>query len=188
MHTTILYETLNDLSLSASINSALKDTFSHTSEVSLVEIIKEHIKPCIGCFGCWVKSPGECLIKGDLTSQTTPAFSQSDYVIIVSSIHYGSYSATMKRVIDRSIPNLLPFFRKYKNETHHKIRYRKLANQIIIAYGENLTSSEKQTFINLTKANATNFGIDAPTVYFCDSSEDIYPILNKIKHQIQITK
>ena len=29
------------------------------------EVISDNgtIKPCIGCFGCWLKEPGECVIK-----------------------------------------------------------------------------------------------------------------------------
>ncbi|MBP3889510.1 MAG: flavodoxin family protein [Cellulosilyticum sp.] len=188
MNATILYETINDVPLSSSINSALTHTFGNVSNVSLIEIIKENIKPCIGCFGCWIKNPGQCMIKNDLTTMTTPAFVQSDVMVIVSSIHYGSYSATMKRVIDRSIPNILPFFRQYKNEVHHQMRYKKLARQIILAYGDNLTTAEKETFIKLTKANATNFGINDPTVYFCNTTEDIHPILSQIQTQLQINQ
>lgn len=188
MKTTILYETINDIPLSSPINSALTQTFSSSPNLSLIEIIKENINPCIGCFRCWVKTPGHCMLKNDLTAKTTPAFVQSDTMLIVSSIHYGSYSATMKRVIDRSIPNILPFFRKYKNEVHHQMRYKKLARQIILAYGDNLTPSEKETFIKLTKANATNFGIPDPIVYFCDTKEDIHPIISQIKEQLQLNQ
>ena len=187
MHTTILYETLNDSALSHPINIALTTTFSNSTDYSLIEIIKDQIKPCIGCFGCWVKTPGRCVLKEDLTAKTTPLFAQSDYMILVSPIYYGSYSATMKRVIDRSIPNLLPFFRKYKNEIHHQIRYKKLAKQIIIAYGEDLSPTEKETFTKLTKANATNFGIEDPTIYFCTNEAQIPTILKSIKQQIQAT-
>ena len=29
------------------------------------EVVSDNgnIKPCAGCFGCWVKNPGECVIK-----------------------------------------------------------------------------------------------------------------------------
>ncbi|MBE6024313.1 MAG: flavodoxin family protein [Cellulosilyticum sp.] len=186
MSTTILYETLNDSTLSSPINYALRQTFTDSSNYSLIEIIKDQIKPCIGCFGCWLKNPGHCILNEDLISQTTPSFAQSDYIVLVSPIYYGCYSATMKRVIDRSIPNLLPFFRKYKNEIHHEIRYKKLANQIILAYGEDLSPNEKDTFTKLTKANATNFGIPDPIVYFCSQVEEIPSILEKIKKHIQM--
>lgn len=186
MHTSILYESTTNDALSPIINTALTNTFSHTPNCRLIEIIKEQIQPCIGCFRCWTKTPGQCALKQDLIAQTNPCFIQSDYMIIVSPIYYGSYSATMKRVLDRAIPNLLPFFRQYKNEIHHEIRYKKLSPQIIIAYGEDISSREKETFIKLTKANATNLGIDDPLVYFCTRPEEIHSIIESIKKIIQM--
>ncbi len=180
MRATIIYEAINDCSLSIPLNTALTQNFTYPT-YSLIEINKDDIKPCIGCFGCWTKTPGQCIIQDDIISKTNPAFVQSDYVILVSSIHYGCYSATMKRVLDRIIPNILPFFRKYKNEMHHETRYKNMAKQIIIAYGDNLIPAEKETFIKLTKANATNMGIEDPTVYFCTQPDEIPPIIKSIK-------
>ena len=185
MHTTIIYESDNDSILSSPINTALKKHFS-TSQFTLLEINKDATKPCIGCFGCWTKTPGKCVIKNDIVSQTNPSFVQSDYVILVSNIHYGCYSAATKRIIDRFIPNILPFFRKYKNEMHHETRYKHLASQIIIAYNEDLLPEEKTTFIKLTKANATNQGVNDPQVFFCSNKDDIEPILDSIKKQISV--
>lgn len=184
MHTTIFYEASNDSSLSNPINTLLKQQFT-SSNFSLFEIRKDEIKPCIGCFGCWLKTPGKCLIQNDIVAKTNPCFVQSDYVVVVSSIHYGSYSAATKRIIDRVTANLLPFFRKYKNEMHHETRYPHMAKQIILAYGEDLTPAEKETFLKLTKANATNLAIDDPDVFFCQSVSEIQEILNTIQTKLQ---
>ena len=185
MRTTIIYEAENDSSLSHPINTALKKSFT-SPDHTLLEVKKEAIKPCIGCFGCWTKTPGKCMIKGDMIEQTNPAFVQSDYLIIASNIHYGCYSAAIKRIIDRFIPNILPFFRTYKNEMHHEPRYKKIAKMIIIAYDENITPSEKETFLKLTRANATNMNNDDPTVYFCTQPSEIPGILQKIQKQITL--
>ena len=184
MHTTIFYEAPNDVSLSHVLNTSLTSQFN-TSNYSLFEIRKDEIKPCIGCFGCWLKTPGKCLIQNDLISKTNPCFVQSDYVVIVSSIHYGCYSAATKRILDRVIPNILPFFRKYKNEMHHEMRYKHLAKQIILAYGEDLTPAEKETFLKLTEANANNLGIDVPDVFFCSHPSEIQEILNNIQLKLE---
>lgn len=183
MHTTIFYEMQNDSPLSSAINKALASHFT-SPDFTLMGLNKEAIKPCVGCFGCWTKTPGKCIIQNDLISQTNPCFVQSDYVILVSNIHYGCYSATTKRILDRVIPNILPFFRKYKNEMHHEMRYKHLAKQIILAYNENLLPEEKETFLKLTKANATNFGIEDPAVFFCTSPNEVESIMHSIKEQI----
>lgn len=185
MYTTIIYETENDSSLSLPINTALKNTFT-SSDHTLLEVKKEAVKPCIGCFGCWLKTPGKCMIQGDIVDQTNPSFVQSDYLIIASNIHYGCYSSAIKRIIDRFIPNILPFFRTYKNEMHHQPRYKKIAKMIIIAYDEHITSSEKETFLKLTRANATNMNNDDPVVYFCTQPSEIPDIMQKIEKQITL--
>ncbi|WP_054743008.1 flavodoxin family protein [Cellulosilyticum ruminicola] len=184
MHTTIIYEAQNDSPLSQFINEALVNHFT-SPDFTLLEINKDQVHTCLGCFGCWLKTPGKCVIQNDLIDQSTPSFIQSDYVILVSHIRYGSYSAATKRVLDRMIPNILPFFRIYKNEMHHQLRYEHTAKQIVIAYNESIPPEEQETFLKLTKANATNFGLDDPMVFFCTQPHDIAFILNTIEKQIQ---
>lgn len=179
MSTTILYEQTSD-DLSHSLNSALLQQFSSSPSIQMIEISPDQINPCLGCFSCWLKTPGKCIIKNDLASRTNPIFVQSDLVIIVSPIYYGCYSSTMKRLLDRIIPNILPFFRNYKGEVHHQPRYKHLANQVIIAYGTDISNQEKETFLALTRANATNLGINDPEVFFCSNKAEIASTLAKV--------
>lgn len=183
MQTTIFYENDEQTDLSVAMVTALKEHFS-SPDFTLLEVIKDQIKPCMGCFGCWIKTPGKCVIKNDFVSESNPRLVQSDCVIIVSSIHYGCYSAATKRIIDRFIPNILPFFRKYKNEMHHEKRYKHLSRQIIVAYGEDISDEEKETFIKLTRANATNQAIEDPVVYFCTNANEIPGIMKNIKNNL----
>lgn len=32
-------------------------------EHQYVDVTKEKINPCMGCFGCWTKTPGKCVIR-----------------------------------------------------------------------------------------------------------------------------
>lgn len=115
------------------------------------------IKNCIGCFGCWTKSPGKCLIK-DRASDLTSMIAKCNEMIIISENYYGGFSSDIKCCLDRSIGYMLPFFRIVNDEMHHVMRYKK--NIILKAhiYGEDITEEEKNNINNIIKANAINFG------------------------------
>ena len=78
---------------------------------------------CIGCFGCWVKKPGECVV-GDKIVQINRTAMESDVVVYLSPVIFGQFSANIKTVIDRWLPNMLPFFlTRPDGSTAHAARY-----------------------------------------------------------------
>ena len=126
------------------------------------------IKNCKGCFECWIKTPGKCVIK-DGYQDLGESFSKADKIIIISKCYYGGYSPFVKKVLDRSIPYLLPFFRIEDNEIHHKIRYKKKFRLEVHFYGENIDREVKNTANELVKANSINLNLKEYRIFF-DSS------------------
>jgi multimeric flavodoxin WrbA len=105
---------------------------------------------CIGCFGCWVKTPGECVIRDDMTS-INRLYVNSDAVIFLSPVVFGQFSANIKNVFDRLLPRLLPFFiRKANGSTAHPLRYAKNPQVYIIGYGNGLETEDIQLFKDIT--------------------------------------
>ncbi|TFG71263.1 MAG: flavodoxin family protein, partial [Anaerolineales bacterium] len=44
----------------------LRNVLSNTGhDVTLLMLRDMDIKYCTGCFGCWVKTPGECVVQDD---------------------------------------------------------------------------------------------------------------------------
>lgn len=82
------------------------------------------IKQCLGCWGCWVKTPGECLVKDD-TVNIRREFITSDLVLMVSPIIMGFTSALLKKATDKLIPLIHPYNAIRNNEIHHLKRYDK---------------------------------------------------------------
>ncbi len=80
------------------------------------------IRYCIGCFGCWVKTPGQCFAQ-DLSSQVLRAVLHSDFTIWASPLVMGYPSAILKRLMDKCIPLIHPYFVVDHNEAHHRARY-----------------------------------------------------------------
>lgn len=139
-----------------------------------------NIHPCIGCFNCWLKTPGKCIIEDDYT-ELPKYILQNDIYITISNIKYGCYSPYIKNVIDRSIGFLLPFLKIINGEIHHSIRYDKIPRLVYIAYGDDINTEEKNTFKNLVQRNTINFGCDKSDVFFASNIEDLKTILIKFK-------
>ena len=59
-------------------------------------------RPCIGCFGCWIKTPGSCVLP-DSYQEMGKLLSRTSELILISRCCYGSYSPHVKNVLDRSI-------------------------------------------------------------------------------------
>lgn len=129
------------------------------------------VKSCIGCFGCWIKTPGSCVIK-DRCSVIPGYLSKSNEMLIITPIQYGGYSPKVKAVLDRSIGYLLPYFRIIDKEMHHKMRYDNPFKLNLYFYGK--SDSEEQAIAEkLVKANAINLGAGSSEIHFYDSVEAI---------------
>ena len=76
------------------------------------------IANCVGCFGCWTKTPGRCVIRDD-AARVYPLIARSEQVLYVSRVKYGSYAPVMKTMLERAIPVQQAFLRIHNGETHH---------------------------------------------------------------------
>ena len=129
------------------------------------------VKPCLGCFGCWTKTPGRCMIN-DRCSDIPSYLAKCDELMIISPVLFGCYSENIKAVIDRFIPYVLPYFRIVGGEMHHKMRHKHSFLLTVLFYGE-CDSDERQLAESLVHANAVNFGAKSCEVKFCDGVEEL---------------
>jgi hypothetical protein len=110
----------------------------------------------MGCFGCWVKKPGECVI-GDKMSSINRSSMTSDAVFYLTPIVFGQFSANMKNVIDRWLPNMLPFFESRPDgSTMHPPRYADYPRQIMLGYADALEDEDARLFIDINKKHRNN--------------------------------
>lgn len=120
------------------------------------ELDRNTLAFCKGCFGCWVKTPGECVIC-DGMADINRAFMNSDIAVYLCPIVFGQFSANIKNAIDRWIPNVLPFFIVRKDgSTMHPARYGSYPKQMIIGYGDSPDDEDKQLFVDIFKKHRTN--------------------------------
>lgn len=119
---------------------------------------------CKGCFDCWLKTPGVCIIKDKLFG-LADELANCDEFIIISECLYGGFGVNVKGVIDRLIAFNLPFFRNIEKELHHKPRYNNKFRMVVLFYGD-INEEEKLIANNYVKAIAKNFNNDDFEVLF----------------------
>ena len=130
-----------------------------------------NVHNCTGCFGCWLKTPGTCLIKDD-SQQFVDDLSKCTEFIIISRCVYGDVSPFIKKMQDRSLPNLLPFFTIRKKQMHHKVRY---SNKYFIsAYFYGATSEEeRETASEIIYRNSLNTDSKVKEIKFFDDAKSL---------------
>ena len=87
-------------------------------DAAAVDLSALRIANCVGCFGCWTKTPGRCVIRDDAV-RVYPLIARSEQVLYVSRVKYGSYAPVMKTMLERAIPVQQAFLRIHNGETHH---------------------------------------------------------------------
>jgi len=166
---TILYQNLE--------NSTLNFLKGRGFDTEIIEIGREALNFCMGCFDCWVKKPGECIVN-DLVSHINRRFIGSDAVIYLSPVVFGQFSANMKNAIDRWLPNMLPFFQQRPDgSTMHPSRYSYVPKLVIIGYGEDISDEDRQLFIDITEKHRRNVDV----LIFDNPLNDVSKELSKIR-------
>ena len=93
-----------------------------TKELS---ISRMNIKPCLGCFSCWNRTPGQCCIQDDM-QQVIQDLLWADVTIWSFPLYYFTVPGSLKNLIDRQLPMLLPFMEEKEGQVgngNHPSRY-----------------------------------------------------------------
>lgn len=138
------------------------------------------IKPCRGCFSCWVKTPGVCAIRDDDQEQILRAWAEADLIAMLTPITFGGYAPELKKSLDRIIPVLLPFFIKIRGEIHHPQRYPRRRRLLVVGTQKQEDAASEDNFRLLVQRNALNMGdIEAITMVFSGNAS-LAEIENKL--------
>ncbi len=104
---------------------------------------------CIGCFTCWTKTPGRCVLKDDMET-LLKSYMESEIVIMASPLYVDHVTGIMKDFMDRSIPLVCPQFEMGgAGQTRHVARFVKYP---AIVWVSNCGFPEKDQFAVLRLA------------------------------------
>ncbi len=126
---------------------------------------------CVGCFNCWFKTPGKCVI-ADGFDDIGALWGKCDEVYYVCRCVYGSLSPFAKNIQDRGLAYVHPDFVIRGGEMHHRRRYDNVIKCSVLFYGET-TEGERQTARKLMQAAMDNYDGTVERIEFFDSVEDM---------------
>jgi hypothetical protein len=156
--------------VSAIAEDVLRSEGWRMTNLTLCEI---DIAPCRGCFECWIKTPGVCVID-DAGRDVARQMTHSDLLVFLTPLTFGGYSSELKKALDRLIPNILPLYRLIKGEVHHAKRYERYPRVIGIGLCSDgrADPDEEELFETLVRRNAINLHAPASATCVIDATDD----------------
>jgi multimeric flavodoxin WrbA len=144
-----------DTDLAPALNQ-LRDVFARDgSQIEIFHLHEMKLSHCLGCFGCWIKTPGIC-VEDDDGRQVARAVIQSDVTVFYTPVTFGGYSPHLKRMMERCIPLISPFFAMDHGEVHHPPRYEHRPRLVVVGVQRHPDSHEALVFKTLAGRNAIN--------------------------------
>lgn len=95
------------------------------AEIRERAVCQMDIKPCLGCFSCWMRTPGKCCIE-DGMEQVIQDLLWADLTVWSFPLYYFTVPGALKNLIDRQLPMLLPFMEEREGQVGsggHPSRY-----------------------------------------------------------------
>ena len=72
-------------------------------DVTVINVIEKNIAPCQGCFGCWAKMEGHCVINDDQNA-ILDLYKDADLIIWSFPLYCYAMPSHLKALLDRTIP------------------------------------------------------------------------------------
>ena len=109
------------------LNPLLEGMRAAGATTEVVHLGHLKIRPCLGCFLCWVKTPGKCVQQDDM-ADVLERFVQADLLVFGTPLYHFNVSGLMKNFIDRTLPYAEPWLVEHPDQpgsTTHPDRHPK---------------------------------------------------------------
>lgn len=108
-----------------------EDLIHRNHTVTSMELNTMNLNDCIGCYNCWLKTPGICVWKDDMVA-ILKALLTADRVIIASPVKMSFISSLAKKVRDRQLPLVHPYLKMNGDRMGHLMRYEHQPRQMML--------------------------------------------------------
>jgi len=82
------------------IDAILKGLNAPGNKIENIYLTSKNIKYCTGCYSCWIKTPGKCIINDDMKN-IIEQMAGADLIIFGSPLYFNNISGTLKVFFDR---------------------------------------------------------------------------------------
>ncbi|MBP7738726.1 MAG: flavodoxin family protein [Spirochaetes bacterium] len=115
------------------------------------------IRYCIGCWTCWVTTPGLCVHRDDM-AVIYKSVMAADLVLFASPVIMGFVSALLKRANERFIPLIHPYLALVEGECHHRGRYDRYPGiGLLLQRGTDTDDEDIAIITDIYRREAINF-------------------------------
>lgn len=138
------------------IYEAIQNLFDEPLKIIKLGEGEQSIKTCIGCWNCWLKTPGRCVMMDQMV-EGYPDYINSDTVILLMDTAQGFINHQAKAFLDRSIPHYNPYITIVDEECHHVARYERYPDLVFYFDKIGLTNKEEQVIKDYLYRTAYHF-------------------------------
>jgi multimeric flavodoxin WrbA len=89
------------------------------------------IKPCLGDYICWLKTPGKCIHKDDM-EMLLQKLAEADIWVFATPVYFDGISGTLKNLIERMLPLVEPFYELRDGHCRHPRREGTKSGKIVL--------------------------------------------------------
>lgn len=134
----------------------------------IVNLNNIHYSTCTGGLEC-LKCEGACYFKDDM-SIISNWMNDCQLIIYITKVKYGCFDIPFKKMLERLVVNLEPYYSLVDGETCHLGISQLRKKLLVIGYGD-IFEDEKEMFRDLLDASTLGFSYSSVDVYFCKENE-----------------
>jgi len=110
----------------------LKGARSQGAETETIYLKEKEIHSCVGCYTCWAKTPGTCVIKDDMP-EILEKVKGCDILVYATPLYNYNMTSLLKAFQERLLPLLDPHLIKSGETYRHPQRYEVKRKMILIS-------------------------------------------------------
>jgi multimeric flavodoxin WrbA len=117
------------------LNYLLEGLKMHPVDIEIIYVYEKHIEYCRGCFSCWFKNNGKCIIRDDM-DEILYKMENTELILLALPIYTCGVPAKLKTVFDRLINFVYPYMipspdKKLSGHPKHNLKNQFLAGLTI---------------------------------------------------------
>lgn len=138
------------------------------SEAEEILLKEKNVSPCLGCFSCWGKTSGNCVI-GDDMREILLKIRLADVIVESFPLYFFGMPSQLKAMTDRCLPLTFPY--NGSSDGFHKFRYEDMMKKKLVVISSCGYADSDEMYPALTKQFDLICGEGKYTSIFCPQGE-----------------